>query len=107
MDSAMYHKKVFVLGAGFSAHAGYDCRELPRMRTAVILRHPSTTWAFVTMKPSAETRTPLASEDSSADSSHVRNNILLAKRLKIASADISPVALPERESSGRSATGGP
>jgi len=41
------------------------------------------------MNPSAETNTPLAKVDSSADSSHVRKSTLLAKRLKIVSADIS------------------
>lgn len=58
------------------------------------------------MKPSAETSTPLASEDSDADSSHVKYNILLAKRLKISSADNSSFAPATREEAGGRDTGG-
>lgn len=59
------------------------------------------------MKPLAETKTPLASEDSSAASSQVRNRILLANRLKISSADISAAATAERDESGGRETRGP
>jgi len=46
------------------------------------------------MNPSAETKTPLANFDSSADSSHVKVRTRLANRLKIVSADISREELP-------------
>jgi hypothetical protein len=76
------------------------------MRVDVMLRHPSTTWAFVTMKPSSETITPLASEYSSADSSQVKNKIRLANHLNISSADITTAAAREVEGlDGRGAGG--
>jgi hypothetical protein len=75
------------------------------MRVAFMLRQSLTTWALVTMKPSSETSTPLANDDVSADSSQVKNSILLAKRPKISSADKSSFAAAERETGGRDTEG--